>query len=237
MDQIEEFVDERQKSWCIHCGGWITELDTNRDHVPSKSLLREPYPANLPVVEVCTACNEGFSLDEEYLVVFLNCVLAGSTDPLQQRNSRVERILKNNSKLRARIDGSRKEYRTLGGETRSVWTPEQERVNRVIVKNARGHALFEYGEPMLRKPQSVWSAPLETLTTEQRAAFETIEMGGGWPEVGSRMLTRVVTGQDLSGSWVIVQDGIYRYAVAQQGVILVRSVIFEYLATETFWSD
>jgi hypothetical protein len=51
------------------------------------------------------------------------------------------------------------------------------------------------------------------------------------------MLTRVVTGQDLSGSWVIVQDGIYRYAVAQQGVILVRSVIFEYLATETFWSD
>ncbi len=237
MDQIEEFVDEREKSWCIHCGGWIAELDTNRDHVPSKSLLREPYPANLPVVEVCAACNEGFSLDEEYLVVFLNCVLAGSTDPHQQRNPRVERILKNNSKLRARIDGSRKEYRTLGGETRSVWTPEVERVNRVIVKNARGHALFEYGEPMLRKPQSVWSAPLETLTTEQRAAFETIETGGGWPEVGSRMLTRVVTGQDLSGSWVIVQDGIYRYAVVQQGLILVRSVLFEYLATEVLWGE
>ena len=81
MDQIEECGDERQKSWCIHCGGWIAELDTNRDHVPSKSLLREPYPANLPVVEVCATCNEGFSLDEEYLVVFLNCVLAGSTEP------------------------------------------------------------------------------------------------------------------------------------------------------------
>jgi hypothetical protein len=237
VDQIEEFVDERQKSWCIHCGGWITQLKTNRDHVPSKSLLREPYPANLPVVEVCAACNEGFSLDEEYLVVFLNCVLAGSTDPDQQRNPRVESILRRNGKLRARIDGSRNEYRTLGGETRCVWTPELERVNRVVVKNARGHAFFEYGEPMLREPRSVWSAPFETLTAEQRAAFEAIETGPGWPEVGSRMLTRVVSGQDLSGSWVIVQDGVYRYAVAQQGDILVRSVLFEYLATETLWSD
>ena len=237
MDQIEEFVDERQKSWCIHCGGCIADLDTNRDHVPSKSLLREPYPANLPVVEVCKACNEGFSLDEEYLAVFLNCVLAGSTDPHRQRNSRVERILQNNSKLRARIDGSRKNYKTLDGETRSVWTPELERVNCVIVKNARGHALFEYGEPMLRDPESVWSAPLETLTTEQRRAFETIEMGDGWPEVGSRMLTRVVTGLDFADSWVTVQDGIYRYAVAQQGVVLVKSVLFEYLAAEVFWGD
>ena len=41
------------------------------------------------------------------------------------------------------------------------------------------------------------------------------------------MLTRVVTGQDLAGSWVTVQDGIDRYAVAQQGVVLVKSVLFE----------
>jgi len=62
-------------------------------------------------------------------------------------------------------------------------------------------------------------------------------MGDGWPEVGSRMLTRVVTGQDLAGSWVTVQDGIYRYAVAQHGVVLVKSVLFEYLAAEVFWGD
>jgi hypothetical protein len=47
----------------------------------------------------------------------------------------------------------------------------------------------------------------------------------------------VVTGQDLAGSWVTVQDGIYRYAVAQHGVVLVKSVLFEYLATEVFWGD
>ena len=57
------------------------------------------------------------------------------------------------------------------------------------------------------------------------------------PELGSRMLWRVLTGQGLSHGWVIVQDGIYRYAVAQVGVMLVRTVLLEYLATKVYWSD
>ena len=238
MDQIEEFVDERQKSWCIHCGGLILERQCNRDHVPSKGLLCKPYPENLPAVFVCKACNEGFSSDEEYVIAFLGCVLAGATDPDQHTNQRVADILRRSPKLRERIERAKSEYKTLGGETRLVWKPEQERVNRIIVKNARGHAFFEYGEPMLDKPASVWSAPLETLTMSQRGQFESIASGGlqGWPEVGSRMLTRVVTGQDLSNGWVIVQDGIYRYSVVQSGRMLVRSVLYEYLATEVHWA-
>lgn len=236
MDQIEEFVDERQKSWCIHCGGWIAGRECNRDHVPSQSLLRKPYPENLPLVEVCKACNEGFSLDEEYLIAFLGCVLAGSTDPDRHENPRVERILRQSPKLKERIESAKTEYRTLGGETRLVWKPEMDRVNRIIVKNARGHAFFEYGEPMLDEPASVWSAPLESLSMSQREQFENLDMGNFWPEVGSRMLTRVVTGQDLSGGWLIVQDGVYRYCVAPCDSLLVRSVLFEYLATEVHWS-
>lgn len=114
------------------------------------------------------------------------------------------------------------------------------RVNRVVVKNARGHAFYEYGEPMLREPDEVRAAPLESLTAAQRDAFENIQGDGmiaGWPEVGSRMMTRLVTGQDLRDGWVIVQDGVYRYGVAQSGGILVRSVLFEYLATEVRWDD
>ncbi|MEN6532402.1 MAG: hypothetical protein ABFD89_01990 [Bryobacteraceae bacterium] len=235
MDEIEEFADERQKSWCIHCGGWIALRECNGDHVPTKSLLREPYPENLPVVEVCKACNEGFSLDEEYVTAFLGCVLAGSTDPDRQRNPRVERILRQSPKLKERIEGAKTVHMTLGGETRLVWKPERERVDRIIIKNARGHAFFEYGEPMLDKPASVWSAPLESLTMSEREQFENVEMGAFWPEVGSRMLTRVMTGQDLLGGWVIVQDGVYRYSVVQRDGLLVRSVLFEYLATEVHW--
>lgn len=237
MDQISEFVDERQKSWCIHCGGWIAALDSNRDHVPSKSLLVKPYPPNLPVVEICSVCNGGFSLDEEYLVAFLGAVLAGTTDPDRQTNAKAEAILKRNKRLRVRIDRAKREYKTHGGETRAVWTPELDRVERVVLKNARGHAFFEIGEPMLRAPQHIAATPLESLTRAQRQEFEEIETGGMWPEVGSRMLTRVLTGQDLSAAgWVIVQDGVYRYSVAQMGGVLVRTVLFEYLATEVCWN-
>lgn len=57
----------------------------DRDHVPSQSLLHKLYAANLPVVQVCKECNKGHSLDEQYVTTFLGCVLAGSTDPDQQR--------------------------------------------------------------------------------------------------------------------------------------------------------
>jgi hypothetical protein len=237
MEQINEFFDERQKAWCVHCGGWIAEFKTNRDHVPSKSFLRKPLPKNLPVVEICKACNEAFSLDEEYVITFLESVLAGSTDPGCHNNPNVARGLKRNKKLRASIETSRTEYVTRGGETRSVWKPETDRIDRIIVKNARGHAFFEYGEPMLSEPESVWTKPLEFLSSEERAEFENIELGSGWAEVGSRMMTRQISGQDLSGPWVVVQDGVYRYSVAQQGLILVRSVLFEYLATEVYWRE
>ena len=105
-----------------------------------------------------------------------------------------------------------------------------------MVKNARGHAFYEYGEPMLDDPVGVWSKPLLSMTASERGEFENISSDGGWPEVGSRMMTRVMTGQDLDGPWVVVQDGIYRYGVTQAtGEILVRAVISEYLATEVRW--
>lgn len=236
MHAIGEFVDLRQHSWCIHCGGWIAGLETNVDHVPSRSLLLEPYPPELPVVRVCKKCNGGFSLDEEYLIAFLGSVLAGTTDPERQSIPRAARILRRSPKLRASIERSRAEHQTQGGETRVLWRPEQERVDRVLLKNARGHAFFEYGEPMLDAPEYVRSFPLESLTAGQREEFEMIEPGPGWPEVGSRMLTRVVTGADLAGGWVVVQDGVYRYAVAQDGGMTVRAVLFEYIATEVRWS-
>lgn len=238
MDYIEEFVDERQKSWCIQCGAWIGDVDTNKDHVPSKVLLRKPFPENLPVIATCTACNSGFSADEEYLSLFLHCVLVGSTDPERQLDEKVARALRRHGKLRARIELSKTEYRTIGGETRCVWKPETQRMERVVVKNARGHAFYEYGEPMLTEPEHVWTFPLDSMTAAEREEFETTagELAL-WPEVGSRMMTRVLTGQDMRDGWVVVQDGVYRFRVEQCGVMRVRSVLFEYLATEVYWSD
>lgn len=238
LERIDEFVDERQKSWCIHCARMLAGLETNEDHVPTKSLLAKPRPHHLPVVTICRECNNGFSRDEQYAVTFLSCVLSGSTDPERQHNASAARALTESAYLRAMIERTKTESQTLGGETRIVWQPDMARVHRVILKNARGHAYFEYGEPMLEAPTHIWAVPLESMSESERASFEEGDDSGefaGWPEVGSRMMTRVLTGQDMDDGWIVVQDGTYRYAIEQTGLLRVRSVWSEYLATEVQW--
>lgn len=241
MDEIKDSVDERQKACCIHCGAGLAEVDANEDHVPSKAVLRKPHPENPPAVDTCVACNSGFSADEEYLRLFLHCVLTGSTDPEHHADAKVARALRRHKKLRARIERSKTEYRTTDGETRCVWKPEEERVERIVVKNARGHVLYEYGEPMLAKPTRVTILPLTAMSASERDDFEYAgvvdEQLAGWPEVGSRMMTRIYTGQDMRDGWVIVQDGVYRFRVEQHCGFVVRSVLSEYLATEVYWRD
>lgn len=57
---------------CVYCG---EEAITNKDHVPPKEFLRQPYPPNLLTVRSCLGCNNGASRDEEYfrLMIFLYC--------------------------------------------------------------------------------------------------------------------------------------------------------------------
>jgi hypothetical protein len=236
MDFINDYSDQRHKAWCIHCGASLISTRTNRDHIPTKTILYSPFPQNLPVVEVCMDCNESFSLDEQYTVAFLSSVVTGSVEPDRQQNPHARKILAQNETLKKRIELGKSEYVSQGGETRVVWKPEQERINHVVVKNARGHAYYELGEPMLDVPLHSWSLPMEALSSEERAAFEEVSWGSIWPEVGSRMMTRLMNGHDLQSSWIAVQDSVYRYAVLQaDGGILVRTVIYEYLATEVFW--
>lgn len=89
---------------------------------------------------------------------------------------------------------------------------------------------------MLDDPVSVSAVPLISMNQNQRNDFEEASRHfAGWPEVGSRMVTRVMTGQDLDDGWVNVQDDIYRCVVFQQGILTVRSIIHNYLATEVVW--
>ena len=236
MEQIQDFSDERLKCSCIHCGQWIACVDSNKDHVPSKALLEKPYPAHLPIIEICETCNSSFSADEEYLVALLGAIRAGTATPNPELFPRAHRILHNSPKLRARIDRTRSEYQTADGQTRIIWKPELPRIENVVLKNARGHAYYELGDPMQNKPERLVMRPLESLTDSEFEEFEHINGGPIWPEVGSRMMTRLVTGQDLEDSWIIVQDSCYRYAVIQQGLVIVKMVIAEYLAAEVVWN-
>jgi hypothetical protein len=236
MEEIAEFSDHRHKGWCVHCGNSILAASKNWDHVPSKVLLDRPLPLHTPQIEVCISCNTGFSLDEEYFAAFLSCVLSGSSTPDAQADPRMQRALARNPSLVARLEASKQVSTDRFDKEQIVWCPETERINNVVVKNARGHAFFEFGEPMLEKPGRVWAMPLASLSDLQRAEFENLDASFAmWPEVGSRMMTRVLTGQDLMNGWINVQTDVYRYSVIQEGGLLVRTVIRNYLATEVIW--
>ena len=115
--------------------------------------------------------------------------------------------------------------------------PDSARVARVIVKNARGHAYHELGEPLLDNPTSVTFTPIFSMPYSDRAIFENI--GGGldvWPEVGSRMTLQVINGVNLADGWIEVEASRYRYVLDWSAGITVRTVIWEYLATETHWA-
>lgn len=41
MEKIEEFVDQRQKSLCIHCARPLIGRELSEDHAPSKGLMAD----------------------------------------------------------------------------------------------------------------------------------------------------------------------------------------------------
>ena len=237
MKQLKDCSDARSRVSCTHCQVGLDPSNANKDHVPSKCLLARPLPPNLPTVMVCRSCNESFSKDEEYLCVFLAAVISGDVDPDPSLFPSAAASVEHNPGLRERITRAQRHQSTLWGEPENLWIPEFDRVNNVIVKNARGHVLHELGEPVSDAPSGVGCWPMVRLTADQRDTFECVSLGAGWPEVGSRMMQRLAGVDPLVDGWVEVQEGVYRYAVVQgPDGLLVRTVIREYLATEVHWS-
>lgn len=228
MQQLSSYGDERTLAFCAFCGG---EIGT-RDHCPSKVFLDEPYPENLPVVPACRVCNSSFSADEEYLACLVSCVLGGSTDPKLISRAKTSRILRKKPALRAMLEQARSH---ANGKTSFI--PDQSRVFPVLVKLAKGHALYELHESCAREPDRFSCVPFELMDLRQREYFENPNTLSVWPEVGSRAMRRLVgEGSDATPSgWINVQPGRYRFHASVANGIEVRIVIHEYLACFAQW--
>jgi len=231
-----DFVDERHKVCCIHCGTVLASVETNLDHVPSKSILDRPFPENLPTIRICRSCNTSFSRDEEYFIAFLGSVLAGTTVPDHQVVERAAKTLSHNLRLQDEIEAQLRVEKDAAGNDRVTFVPDIDRIRNVVIKNARGHVLFEHGQPARGAPAHIAIEPLQVLIPEAITSFETIDYGPGWPEVGSRLMSRLFSGEDMrADGWVIVQPNVYRFAVMDNDQFVVRTVIREYLAAEVAW--
>ena len=234
MKQIHHFSDQLSGADYIPCHEHNHSERYSRDHIPTKALLNRPYPENLMAVGICQECNSGFAKDEEYFAAFLASVISGSIEPDPQRFPTASRILARNPRLRSRISGARRVQATHEKDNVVTWIPELERIERVIVKNARGHLLFELGQAITSHPARVCIVPIEHMSPQQLSQFEYPRGASGWPEVGSRLMLRLIeTGECGDGGWIEVQNGVYRYAVDE--LPSVRIVIREYLAAEVAW--
>lgn len=241
MNQLKNLADDRLINGCVYCGG---QAET-RDHVPSRTLLETPYPENLPVVECCEQCNQGFSKDEEYVVCLLETVLACSADPNGIRRPSVARALQRSPALQARIEAAKRQV-----DGRIEFAVETDRMMNVMLKLARGHAAFELSQPCREVPDHFWCGPLASMSQEMRQSFDAAHIQNMFGEVGSRGLQRMLvtqtvlrsqTGEEshvglLVNDWVEVQDGYYRYlAIDDIGGLVIRIVVAEYLACEVAW--
>src|SRR5438270_5581678 len=102
MEQLRSYADDRLIVGCIHCA----RATETRDHVPSRILLDEPYPENLPVLPSCAQCNAGLSLDEEYFACLVECARMGSVAAVER--PKIKRAVRHSPMLASRLDQARR---------------------------------------------------------------------------------------------------------------------------------
>ncbi len=214
---------------CSYCG----ERPETRDHVPSKILLDEPFPENLPVVPCCDKCNQSFSLDEEYFACLIECVLSGSADIDKLQREKIRKILRNKTPLHEKIFQSMTE-----ANGKVTFNVEVERLKNVILKLAKGHAKYENSEPIFDEPTHLAFKPLPIMTQSEIDLFMADSELTKSPEVGSRAMQNFLIDKNnnVHSQWTVVQPNSYSYCVTLSPTKLsVKIIVWDYLAAEVIW--
>lgn len=227
MDPRKQFFDDRNKNICFFCG----ELPDTRDHIPPKVFLDKPYPENLPVVECCESCNADFSEHEQYFACLLECIIHGTTEIEVLSREKIIKTLERSPKLKYRIENSKKII-----NDKEFWEPELNRLEKVILKLARGHLKYELGEPFFEQPSHKEIKVIDSLSdSELESIFSTPEQNF-LPELGSHAFLNL--GSDFSGfgKWNVVQESNYAYTIGQNNGTWVKLIIGEYLYCMVLWA-
>jgi hypothetical protein len=232
MDPKKLFIDNRLKGNCSYCGANAN----SRDHIPSRVLLDEPYPENLPIAESCDKCNTGFSVDEEYLACLIECIVQGTTQPNNKFRAKVAKTLKARPSIATRIESGK----VLDQNQNPIWGVEFDRVRSVVLKLARGHMSYELGIQHIEEPIIVDISSVSLMTEENLEAFYSLSEYDDilFPEVGSRAFVNLLGEKpNTYGKWCVVQDGRYMYAVGQSSSYgdWAQFILSDYLTCRVVW--
>jgi hypothetical protein len=226
MKQIETFCDERNNDFCSYCGGFP---DT-RDHVPSKILLDSPYPENLPVVPCCYKCNNDLSIDEEYIACIINFMEEKSTNINGKNNEKIKSILERKEKLYSQLS-----YLMNNFTNQQIIEKDRKRFNNVIIKLAKGHYKYEYGELIIEMPDAIEIKFIEYMTRDEKHNFFNSYYQKLFPEIGSRQFIDII--ENKCFGWVKVQENVYEYLIFNNGINqFVRILIRNFIAIEVKWN-
>lgn len=231
MEYYPCYADSRLFGYCIYCWEPLTRESTSKEHVPPKSLLDEPYAANLNIDHSCISCNNKFSQDEEYFSCIIECARCGSTNPDKLIRNKIIKTLKKNNKLLSKIKTNTQQ--SLSEMTGLVIN--RQRVKDVVIKICQGHAAYDLAERLLDSPSKIRVTPLIQMSSKVRALFESPIENSLLPEVGTRALVKILS--ESGSAWQIVQKGQYRFMVGIANGIIIKLVISEYLACEVIWSE
>lgn len=208
MRQRKEYEPWQQKGICYNCGSSATTVD----HIPSKVLLDEPYPANLEVVPCCLSCNLSFSRDEEYAAMLIECIKHQTTNPCHFDRKKVIKILQSSPNLINAVEKSLN--RDIFG---NLWISiDDVRFRNFVMKLVKAHLRNELCIiPYDIEHTHIPYARLSDMNDEMRSEFFAPQKIGIIPEVGSRCLEDLLF---INGSvynhWHTYQKGSYSYFVS-----------------------
>lgn len=215
-------------SGCVYCG----KPANTREHVPSKSLLIEPFPENLPTIPACFECNNGFSADEEYFICCLE-VLKNKVYANYSISEHVRSILSKKGSLHQLIESQ------ISGKDSCIYPFfDTDRFARIITKLAIGHAGYEYDDLNFDGATGLWFEFAPNISEEYKTEFESPKLLDVIPEISSRfscnacIIQNVESGEAFALSdWISVQDQRYSYNVSlnDSGGVSVKMIILNFL--------
>lgn len=222
------YADDRLNDCCAYCGNFAE----TEDHVPSRCFLDKPYPQNMPVVPCCHKCNHDFSIDEEYVSCFIDCMKANTADPNKIQREKTRKTLLHSSKLQERIAS---QIRDFGGET--IFDLEKDRFEKVVRKLAYGHLAYENDLLSWNSTYQISLRLLAEMSESQKRYFFEPYRGNLLPEVNSHGLEHIMLYRETDGAcsfystWVVVQENRYSYCVSSDGS-RIKFIIADFLAVE-----
>lgn len=221
--------------YCVYCGG---VCDT-REHAPSKAFLSRPFPSDLPTVPACAKCNNSFSPDELFTKTLISLYKYYSENSIYD------------------FDYSRKENKealfSFQAFLATGQIEEKKRIERIIVKLAICHAVYELSEGYKSvrwdgSPSSIWWKFKPQMTKREISDYEGIvDMSDLLlPEIGSRVFDKIRVMELVLSQvdnpeqtvpirkavllWSEIQEGNYRYVCFfNKNSIVVKIVIREFL--------